>query len=401
MTHRFEHMADASPVIVRVYGAYGLCLDMTDGPRSGFSGGVQEAATRWYWLGLRIYAPMLRRFLSPDRLSPFDQGGWNRYAYCSDDPINRNDPTGHAWEDWLRVGLGMLGALVGVGAGFRTFAAGARAASKAASTGVTAGNIIAATARVVETVTVAAAIGSAVSFATENPDMGGILGWVALGAGTASAGVAFGQWSRSGSGQSSVGARAAAPDSPAWRSPAGQAGRKVAVPLLEGMVNWARSVLKGNPELRPMGPELPAFARFTAPHDPNTVLLASRVPVRQFDIGAPIIGLKKEFPNVRRLDVASGTHGTEDPDRNYTSISPNASRAYPELQFLVEDIGNVNALKSVIPDVRVQDVGGYTRRDMETMLSTPSPEKRILVLNWCYSDRDPVLGKYWQFHSYV
>ncbi|WP_116137534.1 RHS repeat-associated core domain-containing protein [Trinickia diaoshuihuensis] len=45
--------------------------------------------------GYRWYLPALMRFNAPDSLSPFGAGGGNPYAYCHDDPINRNDPTGH------------------------------------------------------------------------------------------------------------------------------------------------------------------------------------------------------------------------------------------------------------------------------------------------------------------
>ncbi len=35
------------------------------------------------------------RFLSPDNLSPFGEGGPNAYAYCTGYPINFRDPSGH------------------------------------------------------------------------------------------------------------------------------------------------------------------------------------------------------------------------------------------------------------------------------------------------------------------
>ncbi|HEY4292239.1 RHS repeat-associated core domain-containing protein [Luteibacter sp.] len=81
----------------KIYGAYGAHLQ---GGRthSSYAGERIETATRWYLLGKRPYSPLLRRLLSPDTMSPFGAGGLNRYAYCSGDPINRVDPSGHMWK---------------------------------------------------------------------------------------------------------------------------------------------------------------------------------------------------------------------------------------------------------------------------------------------------------------
>lgn len=45
--------------------------------------------------GYRTYNPALMRFNSPDSLSPFEAGGLNSYSYCSGDPVNNIDPSGH------------------------------------------------------------------------------------------------------------------------------------------------------------------------------------------------------------------------------------------------------------------------------------------------------------------
>jgi RHS repeat-associated core domain len=63
----------------------------------GFNGERIDPVLGGYHLGngYRLYSPSLRRFTSPDSMSPFGQGGINPYAYCEGDPINHTDPTGH------------------------------------------------------------------------------------------------------------------------------------------------------------------------------------------------------------------------------------------------------------------------------------------------------------------
>ncbi|PZW81528.1 RHS repeat-associated protein [Pseudomonas sp. 2848] len=79
------------------YSAYGY-----DPPRDatssqlGFNGVIRDPWSGCYPLGngYRTYSPVLMRFCSPDRLSPFADGGINSYGYCSADPINHADPRG-------------------------------------------------------------------------------------------------------------------------------------------------------------------------------------------------------------------------------------------------------------------------------------------------------------------
>lgn len=70
--------------------------------------GQWSEASGFYLLGhgYRGYSVSLMRFMAADTLSPFGEGGVNVYAYCSADPINAADPTGHRLfrtiKAWLR-----------------------------------------------------------------------------------------------------------------------------------------------------------------------------------------------------------------------------------------------------------------------------------------------------------
>lgn len=76
----------------------------------GFNGEKPEPVTGHYLLGngYRGFNPVLMRFNSPDSLSPFGEGGVNAYVYCSGDPVNREDSTGHFW-GFLKKPLRVLG----------------------------------------------------------------------------------------------------------------------------------------------------------------------------------------------------------------------------------------------------------------------------------------------------
>lgn len=63
----------------------------------GFTGQRHDGLTNCYLLGngYRAFSTRTGRFLSPDTFSPFGLGGINSYAYCSGDPVNQVDPSGH------------------------------------------------------------------------------------------------------------------------------------------------------------------------------------------------------------------------------------------------------------------------------------------------------------------
>ncbi|WP_095148975.1 RHS repeat-associated core domain-containing protein [Pseudomonas sp. Irchel s3a18] len=100
---------DRSGPNLRTYTAYGSPSSLRPmNAGLGFNGQLKERPTGWYHLGNghRVYNPVLMRFHSPDRLSPFGEGGLNPYAYCSGSPMNRVDPSGRSW-------LSLLGNAVG------------------------------------------------------------------------------------------------------------------------------------------------------------------------------------------------------------------------------------------------------------------------------------------------
>ncbi len=118
-----RHAAAAGQQTDIAYAPYGHREASLADVLPGFTGAHPEPATGHYLLGngYRAYNPVLMRFNSPDALSPFGEGGLNAYAYCSGDPVNRIDPTGHA--GFFIPGLS-LGLLV-MSAGAATLIAGA------------------------------------------------------------------------------------------------------------------------------------------------------------------------------------------------------------------------------------------------------------------------------------
>jgi len=81
--------------IIRSYSAYGFDDLTSRESLIGFNGETRDAVVGCDLLGngRRAYSPVLMRFLSPDIMSPFEEGGLNAYMYCEGDPINYSDPS--------------------------------------------------------------------------------------------------------------------------------------------------------------------------------------------------------------------------------------------------------------------------------------------------------------------
>ncbi|WP_236548398.1 RHS repeat-associated core domain-containing protein [Pseudomonas sp. S37] len=84
------------------YTPYGYLLNENSLPVA-FKGERCEEITASYLLGngYRVYSPIIMRFNTPDRFSPFGYGGINAYAFVSGDPVNLADPTGRGIGEFL------------------------------------------------------------------------------------------------------------------------------------------------------------------------------------------------------------------------------------------------------------------------------------------------------------
>lgn len=82
---------------VMQYMVYGWDSQGADASLLRFTGQRKESLSGHYLLGdgYRALSPWLMRFNAPDILSPFGEGGLNAYCYCSNDPVNKMDPSGH------------------------------------------------------------------------------------------------------------------------------------------------------------------------------------------------------------------------------------------------------------------------------------------------------------------
>ena len=68
----------------------------------GFQGGLYDPDTGLVEFGCRWYDAETGRWISKDPIGL--EGGWNVYAFCDNDPVNRTDPTGLC--EWLAYANG-------------------------------------------------------------------------------------------------------------------------------------------------------------------------------------------------------------------------------------------------------------------------------------------------------
>jgi RHS repeat-associated protein len=83
------------------YAAFGEAKPTTSMPK-GFIGERPDVETGMLYLNARYYDPERAQFNSPDDWDPTLAGvGTNRYAYAGNDPVNKADPNGHTFGDFL------------------------------------------------------------------------------------------------------------------------------------------------------------------------------------------------------------------------------------------------------------------------------------------------------------
>lgn len=130
---------DANAHISSQYTAYGTRHNSTTSSNLltdfGFTQGFTDRLSGLVHLGSRFYNPKQMSFLTMDSVHTE-----NRYAYCEGDPVNRIDPTGHSWVDWLLApSVGAITTLVATAVANSLFTAALAAVANVALTAVTGG----------------------------------------------------------------------------------------------------------------------------------------------------------------------------------------------------------------------------------------------------------------------
>ena len=202
-------------VVEYTYDSWGKLLSVT-GSLSGtlgedqpfrYRGYVYDTETGWYYLQSRYYDPTTCRFISADVLLSTGQGviGHNSFAYCGNNPIAREDPSGLEWWHWA-----IAGALVVAAAAACVITCGGAAPAIAAVAMVASGSAAAtASATVAAGVFIGASTAlacSAMAAAADSNSVGDFMdhgNWGTV-AGTATGGViggcvAYGYWQSQGS----------------------------------------------------------------------------------------------------------------------------------------------------------------------------------------------------------
>jgi RHS repeat-associated protein len=98
------NVADTSDVLLRAeYDAFGNRTVLSgdgDAVPFGFAGGLYDEDTGLVRFGARDYEPVVGRWVTKDPIR-WEGGQGNFYGYVGNDPVNRWDPRGMDWFEWL------------------------------------------------------------------------------------------------------------------------------------------------------------------------------------------------------------------------------------------------------------------------------------------------------------
>ncbi len=105
-----------------IYNASGSSISQTASNVAAYNpfryrGYRYDADTGFYYLQSRYYDPAICRFINADEYSDTDDGllGFNMFAYCLNNPMNRSDPNG-SWSlpNWAKVAIGAVATVAAV-----------------------------------------------------------------------------------------------------------------------------------------------------------------------------------------------------------------------------------------------------------------------------------------------
>ena len=156
-TKLVEYVYDAWGNHVTNYFNGGASTQASNNPFR-YRGYYYDSDLELYCVGTRYYDSVIGRWINPDKYVSTGQGltGYNLYAYCGNNPVNRIDPTGEAWWHWA------LGAAVVAACAIAVIATAGGAAAGIAAVTAVANGVAAATPA--STVAAGAFIGASVAY---------------------------------------------------------------------------------------------------------------------------------------------------------------------------------------------------------------------------------------------
>ena len=355
--------------LTKTYGAYGSHEVTPGAAHAAYAGELCEADTGWYLLGARPYNPALHRFISPDRASPFDRGGINRYAYCGGDPVSRIDPSGHSWLGWLGASQGLSGS--------RGAARSVSSMSRRMDATATTPDAVASTAAAVsDAVSVTSAMDSVALMTARRPRSGGLFGWTAMGTMATSGGSGLPAGRRGSRAERFLGRRHAG-----QRSGRGEGERKHTVQLvMDGDVPANRLVSgsSASPYL------LRRWKRGYHAENPRSHIWAADTSISSSNVTNLLANLGDKKRKPTHANLYTGAHGSPD-GMNWDPVTGKRLDPHPAFFDQDRDVGTV-ALGMGIT-INLVDLGSETKQSIARRLRNDG----VHIMSTCFGLSDEVV----------